>query len=111
MMKRKLTAVALAAALLAAPGAHAKTIRIEVPGLLCVFCAQAIEKKLRALAPAKDVFVSVERRVVAIALRDGQDIPDTMLTTQLKEAGYDVKSITRLDDSLEKIRADAKATK
>ena len=52
-MNRKLIAVVLAAALLAAGVAQAKTIKMEVHGLVCAFCAQGIEKKLRSMAPTR----------------------------------------------------------
>lgn len=110
-MDRKLKMMVAAVALFAAGAAHAKTIKMEVHGLVCAFCAQGIEKKLRSMAPTQDVFVSLERKLVAVSLKDGQDIADATLSAQLKEAGYDVKAIERVDDSLEKIRADAKAKK
>src|SRR5688572_11214010 len=95
--------------LLAASAADAKTIKMEVHGLVCAFCAQGIEKKLRSMAPTKEVFVSLQHRIVAVALKDGQDIPDATLTESLRDAGYDVKAIARVDDSLETIRKAAKA--
>ena len=104
------TVIALAA--LAALGtglAQAKTIRMEVNGLVCAFCAQGIEKKLRTMAPTRDVFVSLEKKLVAVALKDGQDIPDATLRESLKDSGYDVTSVARSDESLEAIRKAAKA--
>ena len=108
-MKNTMKALAFAAALLAAGVAQAKTIKMEVHGLVCAFCAQGIEKKLKSMAPTQAVFVSLEHKVVAVSLKDGQDIADATLVSQLKDAGYDVRSIARVDDSLEKIRADTKA--
>ena len=48
---------------------------------------------------------------MAVALKDGQDIPDATLRESLKDSGYDVKAIARVDESLEAIRAEAKAKK
>jgi mercuric ion binding protein len=108
-MNIRISAAALVFALAMMPTAQARTVKMEVNGMVCAFCAQGIEKKLRAMAPTRDVLVSLERRVVAVALKDGQDIPDAVLTASLKDAGYDVTSITRVDDSLEAIRKAAKA--
>ena len=108
-MKNTMKALAFAAALLAAAGAQAKTIKMEVHGLVCAFCAQGIEKKLKSMAPTQAVFVSLEHKVVAVSLKEGQDIPDATLVSQLKDAGYDVRAIARVDESLEQIRAEAKA--
>ncbi len=107
----KFTMAVLAAALSLSAAVEAKTIKMEVHGLVCSFCALGIEKKLKSMAPTNEVFVSLEQKIVAVSLKDGQDIPDAKLSSELKEAGYDVKSIQRVDDSLEKIRADAKAKK
>lgn len=109
-MKPKLILAALAASL-AAASAQAKTIKMEVHGLVCAFCAQGIEKKLKTMAPTQAVYVSLENKLVAVALKEGQDIPDATLTAQLKDAGYDVVAISRTDEALDKIRADVKARK
>jgi copper chaperone CopZ len=95
-------------ALLAAGAAHAKTVKMEVNGMVCAFCAQGIEKRLRSMGPTQDVFVSLQNKLVAVALKDGQDIPDATLITSMKEAGYDVTSVQRVDDSLADVRREAK---
>ena len=105
----KLIHIAVAFGLAAAGAAQAKTIKMEVHGLVCAFCAQGIEKKLRSMAPTQDVFVSLETRLVAVLLKDGQDIADATLLASLKDSGYDVKTIARVDESLEAIRKAAKA--
>lgn len=91
--------------LLASGVAQAATIEMKVNGLVCGFCAQGIEKTLRKNPATTDVVVSLENRLVAIATKDGQDIGDADLTKALKDAGYDVKAITRTDRSLADIRA------
>jgi copper chaperone CopZ len=96
---------------LAVPTAYATTIQMTVNGLVCAFCAQGIEKKLRKLPETADVFVSLEQKVVAVALKDGHDIPDPTLKKALTDAGYTVVDIHRTDESLDQIRARAKASK
>ena len=99
----------IAAACSLALGANAKTVKMEVNGMVCAFCAQGIEKRLRSMTPTQDVFVSLKDKVVAVALKDGQDIPDQTLVTSLKEAGYDVTSVQRVDASLGEIRKAVKS--
>jgi copper chaperone CopZ len=84
--------------------AGAATIEMKVYGLVCAFCAQGIEKTLRQNPATADVVVSLEHRLVAVATRDGQDIPDADLTRALTEAGYDVKGIERTQRSMAEIR-------
>ena len=85
--------------------ADAATIEMSVKGLVCAFCAQGIEKKLRKLPATADVLVSLERRLVAVALKDGQDIPDAELRKALTDAGYTVTAIDRTDTTMEAIRS------
>src|SRR5215472_10393349 len=91
--------------LLAPIAVRAATIEMQVNGLVCAFCAQGIEKKLRKFPATADVVVSLEQRLVAVALKDGQDIPDTELHKALTNAGYTVTTIQRSDTPIEAIRS------
>jgi copper chaperone CopZ len=98
------TLIATTILVLAAAAASAGTIEMKVNGLVCAFCAQGIEKTLRKNPATADVVVSLENKLVAVATRDGQDIPDAELTKALTDSGYDVKSISRTDRSIAQIR-------
>ena len=90
--------------LLSPVAVQSATIEMHVNGLVCAFCAQGIEKKLRKFPATADVVVSLEQRLVAVALKDGQDIPDAELRKALTNAGYTVTTIQRSDTSIEAIR-------
>ena len=90
--------------LLASASAQAATIEMNVNGLVCAFCAQGIEKQLRKFPATADVIVSLEHKLVAVALKDGQDIPDTELRRALTNAGYTVKAIQRTETPLAELR-------
>jgi copper chaperone CopZ len=90
--------------LLASASAQAATIEMNVNGLVCAFCAQGIEKQLRKFPATADVIVSLEHKVVAVAVKDGQDIPDTELRRALTNAGYTVKAIQRTETPLAELR-------
>jgi mercuric ion binding protein len=94
-----------ALAVFVAASATAATIEMHVNGLVCAFCAQGIEKKLRKLPATADVVVSLEQRLVAVALRDGQDISDADLRKALTDAGYKVIGIQRTDEPIDAVRA------
>jgi copper chaperone CopZ len=83
---------------------RATTIEMHVNGLVCAFCAQGIEKKLRKFPATADVVVSLEQRLVAVGLKDGQDIPDAELRKALTNAGYTVSTIQRSDTPIDAIR-------
>jgi copper chaperone CopZ len=95
---------AIVAFAVATAAARADTIELKVYGLVCAFCAQGIDKTLRQNPATADVLVSLEHQLVAVATKDGQDIPDTELRKALTDAGYDVKGITRTERSIATIR-------
>jgi len=78
--KHVLVAAAFAAAL-ASPAAFAvTTLAAEVNGMVCAFCAQGIEKNLRALPATRDVHVDLPGRLVAVELKDGATLdPETIV--------------------------------
>jgi copper chaperone CopZ len=82
----------------------AAIIEMEVNGLVCAFCAQGIEKKLRAFPATSDVVVSLEERLVAVSTKDGQDISDDELRRALTDAGYTVMGIRRESESIDAVR-------
>ena len=84
--------------------AGAETIEMKVNGLVCGFCAQGIDKTLRRNPATADVLVSLEKRLVAVETKAGQDIPDEQLESALRDSGYDVTEITRSNRSLSEIR-------
>ncbi len=86
--------------------ANARTIRLEVNGLVCAFCANGITEAFNRRDDVSDVFVSLEHRLVAIAMKDGQNIDDADLEKTLTDAGYTVVSIARVDTPLDAIRAE-----
>ncbi|HET6782836.1 MAG TPA: heavy-metal-associated domain-containing protein [Pseudoxanthomonas sp.] len=82
----------------------AKTIEMDVNGLVCAFCAQGIQKSLKAFPATEAVYVSLENRIVAVQLKDGSDIDDAALRKAIVDSGYAVVAIRRTDNSLDEIR-------
>ena len=102
---RTLSAAALVALAIAPPAlADPRTARIGVDGMVCAFCAQGIEKKLRARAEVERIFVSLENRIVAVGFRDGRTMSDEALGRLIADAGYRVTGIARTDESVDAIR-------
>jgi mercuric ion binding protein len=87
--------------------AHAavQTIKAEVNGMVCAFCAQGIEKKMRSLSQTRDVYVDLKNKVVAVELKDGQSLPLDTVKGLIKDAGYDVSRIETVPDTVNQIKA------
>src|SRR5690349_1168449 len=97
--------IVLAAALMSLSAlSHARTIEMDVNGLVCAFCAQGIEKTLKTFPQTDAVFVSLENRIVAVHLKGDTDIDDGTLRKAITDAGYTVTAIRRSDESLDAVR-------
>ena len=72
--------------------------------MVCAFCAQGLEKSFKSEINIKDVFVNLENYFVAIESKDGKVIDDKLITKIITEAGYDVKKIEVVSDSVIQIR-------
>jgi cation transport ATPase len=101
-----LTVTLLALGLLSS-GAQAaiQTIKAEVNGMVCAFCAQGIEKKMRSLSQTKDVYVDLKKKIVAVELKDGQTLSHDAVKELIKDAGYEVAKIETVGDSAQQIKA------
>lgn len=102
-MKKILIALMLSA--MATPAFAVTTIKAEVNGMVCAFCAKGIEKKLKALPEGQGAFVDLKSRVVALQLKDGKDISDESFNKVIQDAGYSVSKIERVSLSLAEIQA------
>jgi periplasmic mercuric ion binding protein len=91
--------------------AATQTIKATVNGMVCAFCAQGIDKKMRALSQTKDVYVNLKQRIVAIELKDGQTLANETVKDLIKDAGYDVSAIEISDQTVPQIKADFEAKK
>lgn len=101
----RIPSVLLCALALTSAVAQAGTIEMTVNGLVCGFCAQGIEKTLRKNPATADVIVSLEKRLVAVSTKEGQDISDDELRNALTASGYAVKAIERTNTPIDEIRA------
>lgn len=103
----KLLTISLFLLSLVAGSAHAavQTIKAEVNGMVCAFCAQGIEKNLRALPQTKEVYVNLKHKIVAVELKDNQVLSLDTVKKVVKDAGYDVTRIETVNQTAKNIKA------
>ncbi len=89
--------------------AATQTIKANVNGMVCAFCAQGIEKKMRALSQTKDVYVNLKQRIVAVELKEGQTLSNDTVKDLIKDAGYEVTSIEMSEHPVLQIKAEMEA--
>jgi cation transport ATPase len=85
--------------------ASADTIKASVNGMVCAFCAQGIEHSLRATGASKDIYINLNRKVVAMELKEGASLAHDKFVAIVKDAGYDVTAIETVKLSAADVRA------
>ncbi len=109
---KKLIALLFTAFMLATTAqAATQTIKAEVNGMVCAFCAQGIEKKMRSLTQTKDVYVDLKNRLVAVELKEGQTLSHDTVKDLIKDAGYEVSKVETVAATAQQLKAATRAKK
>jgi len=90
-MKTYLLTVILMFTLTAAVSAD--TIRAKVNGMVCGFCATAIEKTFRKQPEVSGVNVDLNEKLVTVTMKSGHNIDDAKFKKLMANTGYSVVSI------------------
>lgn len=109
MIRTLIAAAALGFSTFAAQAAT--TTKLTVNGMVCAFCAQGIEKRIGAMPATQAVYVNLGQKIVAVEPKAGQTIDIEQVRAEVKEAGYDVVKVESVPESIEQLRAAAKAKK
>lgn len=102
-------ATTLPAAALAAE--TAQSLKLQVNGMVCSFCAQGIEKRLKALPAVGPIFIDLRNKVVAVELRPGQTLDAERVASEVRDAGYEVVATETVATTVAQIRAETAASR
>lgn len=72
-----------------------EVVSVKAFGLVCDFCANAIEKVFMRQDEVSGIDVSLEKHQILIALKEGQNLDDDEITKLVTDSGYNVKEINR----------------
>ena len=92
----KLISIFAILSLLSTPAiaAHPKgTISAGVNGLVCDFCARALEKTFGREEAVETINVDLDNKIITIHLNAGHSLDDKTITQLIMDAGYDVTEI------------------
>ena len=70
------------------------SIYAYVNGLVCEFCARALEKTIGNQEEVKSINVDLKQKVVIVNLFDGKSLEEEKLISLINDAGYDVTEIS-----------------
>lgn len=75
--------------------AAGKQLKILVNGMVCSFCSQGITKNFKEQPAVQEVKVDMEKKEVAVSLKEGAELTDEEITKLIKDAGVSVDKIIR----------------
>ena len=104
-MKHLLLVVGLGLSLTSLSSFATPSYKVTVNGMVCSFCAQGIEKKMKALSETKDVYVDLKKRLVVVEVKEGLTLSQDVINKIIKDAGYEVKSIEVSEHPIEHIKS------
>lgn len=70
-------------------------VHVSVNGLVCDFCARALEKVFGKEEAVNNIDVNLDTKIITITFNDGKNLDDARLTDLITDAGYHVESIHR----------------
>lgn len=73
------------------------TVKMEVKGLSCPFCAYGLEKNLKELTGIQKITINVEEAFVTLIIEKGKTVAISDLKKKVKVAGFtpgDIKAIS-----------------
>lgn len=70
---------------------------VSVNGLVCDFCARALEKTFGKKDEVKAIDVNLETKIVTVNFVEGQTLDDETLTQIITDSGYNVEGIHRVE--------------
>lgn len=75
--------------------ALAETVKVTVNGMVCAFCATAIEKTFKKEKAVDTVKIDLPKKLVTVKTKPGTTISDAKIHEVINYAGYTHTSIVR----------------
>ena len=72
-----------------------QVVHVRVNGLVCDFCARALEKVFGNQEEVSDIDVDLDKKVVTIRFKPNQTLDDEIITKLILDSGYNVEGIHR----------------
>tara|TARA_B100001094_G_scaffold182696_1_gene177139 strand:+ start:1633 stop:1932 length:300 start_codon:yes stop_codon:yes gene_type:complete len=69
------------------------TVYADVNGLVCDFCARALEKVFSKQEAVKSIHVDLDKKVVKIQFNKGKSLKNETITQLITDAGYKVREL------------------
>lgn len=80
-----------------------QTIQIDIDGLVCISCDDGIVKKMQAHPSVLKAYSNIEKNVILLSVKDGEEIADQWLKPEITAEGLVIKKITRNNAKIESL--------
>ena len=94
-MKNLLMFTAVAFLSFAGTASAGETATIHVNGMVCDFCARALEKVFTNEEEVESLDISLEDKTVTVTFKEGETLSDDALSFLITDSGYDVERVER----------------
>ncbi|MBI1300587.1 MAG: heavy-metal-associated domain-containing protein [Alphaproteobacteria bacterium] len=74
-----------------------QVVKVGVNGMVCDFCARAIEKVFSKNEAVETVNVNLTEKQITASLKDGAQLSDEEITKMVNDSGYALVDIVRED--------------
>lgn len=74
------------------------TVKVQVDGLSCPFCAYGLEKKLKNMDGVIKITIDVENAFALLTIEEGKKVTDKVIRQKVKDAGFTAREIMEVSD-------------
>ena len=71
------------------------TVKVDIYGLVCDFCARALEKVFGKEEAVEGIHVDLDAKIITIHLKHGMQLDDAIIRKNILDSGYNVQEIHR----------------
>lgn len=75
--------------------AAGQQITVGINGMVCDFCARALEKVFGEHNAVKSIKVDMDASTVTVNLKEGESLDNDKITSMITDSGYNVREINR----------------
>ena len=73
---------------------------VEVLGVVCDFCATAMNKIFSKRDEVAAIYVDLDKKTLSLVINDGSDLSDKQIEKLAKQAGYRIAAIRRDSEAM-----------